>query len=89
MTSWMTLVEPKDHILKVSCHYLYFWQRYKGVTKRDKNVTDRQRDRQRDKGTQLKFNIDLQTKLFPCINPLVPGGRFFYQATLWLFKHAP
>ena len=47
LLSWMTLVEPKDHILKVSCHYLYFWQRYKGVTIRNKNVTeDRQTDRQ-------------------------------------------
>ena len=46
--------------------YLYFWQRYKGVTKRDKNVmedkeTDRQRDRQTDRGTQLNFNIDYRT----------------------------
>ena len=24
----MTLVDPKDHILKVSCHYLYFWLKY-------------------------------------------------------------
>ena len=27
----MTLVDPKDHILKVSCHYLYFWLRYKDL----------------------------------------------------------
>ena len=33
MTSWMTLVDPKDHILKVLCHYLYFWLRYMGVNK--------------------------------------------------------
>ena len=33
MMSWMTLVNPKDHILKVLCHYLYFWQRYMGVHK--------------------------------------------------------
>ena len=26
----MYLVDPKDHILKVSCHYLYFWLRYRG-----------------------------------------------------------
>ena len=52
MTSWMTLVDPNDHILKVSCHYLYFWLRYKPDTKRDKNVTeDRQTERQRDKET--------------------------------------
>ena len=30
-TTWMTLVDPKDHILKVSCHYLYFWLRYKDL----------------------------------------------------------
>ena len=29
LTPWMTLGDPKDHILKVSCLYLYFWQRYK------------------------------------------------------------
>ena len=23
--------DPKDHILKVSCHYLYFWLKYKGL----------------------------------------------------------
>ena len=40
MTSSMTLVDPKDHILKVSCHYLYILQRYKGVTKRNKYVTE-------------------------------------------------
>ena len=33
MTSWMTLVNPKDLILKVLCHYLYFWLRYMGVNK--------------------------------------------------------
>ena len=27
----MTLGDPKDHILKVLCHYLYFWLRYKFV----------------------------------------------------------
>ena len=27
LTSWMYLVDPKDHILKVSCWYLYFWLR--------------------------------------------------------------
>ena len=48
MMSWMTFIDPKDHILKVLCHYLYFWLRYKRDTKRDKNVTE---DRQRDKET--------------------------------------
>ena len=33
MMSWMTLVNPKDLILKVLCHYLYFWLRYMGVNK--------------------------------------------------------
>ena len=27
----ITSVEPKYHILKVLCHYLYFWLKYKGV----------------------------------------------------------
>ena len=31
LTPWMTLGDPKDHILKVSCHYLYFWRRYKDL----------------------------------------------------------
>ena len=67
LTSWMTLVDPKDHILKVSCHYLYFWLRYKGVTKHNKNVTedketDKETDRQTDRGTQLNFNIDRKTQ---------------------------
>ena len=30
MTLWMYLVDPKDHILKVQCHYLYFWMSYSG-----------------------------------------------------------
>ena len=30
MMLWMYLVDPKDHILKVSCHYLYFWLTYSG-----------------------------------------------------------
>ena len=29
----MYLVYTKDHILKVLCHYLYFWLRYMGVNK--------------------------------------------------------
>ena len=29
MMSWITLVDTKDHSLKVLCHYLYFWLRYK------------------------------------------------------------
>ena len=28
LMTWMTLVDPKDYILKVSCHYLYFWLKY-------------------------------------------------------------
>ena len=28
LTTGMTLVEPKDHILKVLCPYLYFWLSY-------------------------------------------------------------
>ena len=31
LRSWMTLGESKDHILKVSWSYLYFWQRYKNL----------------------------------------------------------
>ena len=31
LATWMTLVDPKDHILKVLCHYLYFWLRYKDL----------------------------------------------------------
>ena len=59
MTSWMTLVDPKNHILKISCHYLYFWLRYKRNTKLNKNVTeDGETDRQRDRQTLLKFNKD-------------------------------
>ena len=27
---WMLLVDPKDHILKVSCHYLNFLLSYSG-----------------------------------------------------------
>ena len=30
MTLWMYLVDPKDHILKVSGHYLYFQLSYSG-----------------------------------------------------------
>ena len=33
MTLWMYLVDPEDHIMKVLCHYLYVWRRYKDVTK--------------------------------------------------------
>ena len=50
MTTWMTLVDPKDHILKVSCHYLYFWLRYKDLLFFTKNFSDGQ--------TLLNFNID-------------------------------
>ena len=28
MTTWIILVDPKDHILKVLCHYLYFQLSY-------------------------------------------------------------
>ena len=28
---WMYLVDPRDHILKVLCHYLDFWLKYKFV----------------------------------------------------------
>ena len=54
LTSWMTMVDPKDHILKVLCHSLYFWQRYKGATKHGKKVTeDRQTDIQRDRHSSI------------------------------------
>ena len=33
MTLWMYLVDPKDHILKVSCPYLHFWLKYMDVNK--------------------------------------------------------
>ena len=29
MTFLMYWVDPKDHILKVSCQYLYYWLRYR------------------------------------------------------------
>ena len=29
MTLWMYLVDPKDHILKVSCQHLYYLLRYR------------------------------------------------------------
>ena len=29
MPLWIYLVDPKDPILKVLCHYLYFWLIYK------------------------------------------------------------
>ena len=50
MTLLMYLVDPKDHILKVLCHYVYIWSRYKNATKCDKKVTykDGETDRQRD-----------------------------------------
>ena len=50
----MTLGESKDHILKVSWHYLYFWQRYKNSLFLRKNVTEIRTDGD----TPLKFNID-------------------------------
>ena len=65
MTTWMTLVDPKDHILKVLCHYLYFWLRYKDLLLFSKNVTDGQTDRHTDIQTLEKFNID--NKLGPNI----------------------
>ena len=34
MTLWMYLVDPKDHILNVLCHNLYFWLKYKGNLKK-------------------------------------------------------
>ena len=54
LRSWMTLGESKDHILKVSWHYLYFWRRYKKSLFLRKSVTDRRTDGQ----TLLQFNID-------------------------------
>ena len=33
LSSWMYLVYPKDHILKVLCPYLYFLLKYMGVNK--------------------------------------------------------
>ena len=30
MTIWMYWIDPKEHILKVSCQYLYYWLRYRG-----------------------------------------------------------
>ena len=29
MRLWMYLVDPKDHILKVLCKYIYYWLRYR------------------------------------------------------------
>jgi hypothetical protein len=46
MTLWMTLVDPKDHILKVSCHYLYSWLRYMGDIKCDKNMMAGETDKE-------------------------------------------
>ena len=40
MTLWMYLVDPKNHILKVSCHYLYFRLKYKHMSRLSQNVTD-------------------------------------------------
>ena len=37
----MYLVDPKDHILKISCHYLYFWLRYKHMSRLSQKVTYR------------------------------------------------
>ena len=30
MTIWMYWIDPKEHILKVSCQYLQYWLRYRG-----------------------------------------------------------
>jgi hypothetical protein len=30
MTIWMYWIDPKEHILKVLCQYLYYWLRYRG-----------------------------------------------------------
>ena len=30
MTIFMYWIDPKEHILKVSCQYLYYWPRYRG-----------------------------------------------------------
>ena len=67
MTSWMTLGDPKDHILKVSCHYLFFGGDIniccfgkKKSRQTDIHTSDRQ--------TLEKFNIDvmlLETMLNP------------------------
>ena len=50
---------PKDHFLKVLCHYLQLCLRCKGVTKPNKRVTERQTERQRDWQTLLEFDIDI------------------------------
>ena len=44
MTFLMYCVDPKDHILKVSCHYLYFWLRYECYAKCDQNIMDGETD---------------------------------------------
>ena len=58
LRSWMTLGESKDHILKVSWHYLYFWRRYKKSVFLRKSVTYRRTNGRTDGQTLLKFNID-------------------------------
>ena len=50
----MYLVDPNDHILKISCHYLHFWLRYKDFF----FVTDRRTDGWTDGRTLINFNID-------------------------------
>ena len=56
MTTWITLVDPKDDILKVLCHYL-FLLRYTSVKKCDNNngtLADRHR---KTKMLDCKFQI--------------------------------
>ena len=67
MTFLMYCVDPKDHILKALCHYLYFWLRYKdlcfstGLLKKRSTQTDRQTTS--DRQTLEKFNIDWVTMI--------------------------
>ena len=44
LTLWMYLVDPKDHILKILCHYLNFWLSYKHMSRLSQNVTHTQTD---------------------------------------------
>ena len=50
MMLWMYLVDPKDHILKVSCHYLYFWLSYSGSLIK---LLTCQREKRREKRTVI------------------------------------
>ena len=65
LTSWMYLVDPKNHILNVLCHYLYFWPRYRVCYARNKNVTRKQTDT-----AQIYIRYIISLKIFKQISYL-------------------